>query len=73
MLQALLASAGLTTDDVEIREYPDFGQAVALQQGQVDAATGFRNNEPVRARARRASRRTVLGDRRRHAAARARV
>jgi len=47
MLQALLASAGLTPDDVEIRDYPDFGQAVALQQGQVDAATGFANNEPI--------------------------
>jgi NitT/TauT family transport system substrate-binding protein len=47
MLQALLASADLTPDDVEIRDYPDFGQAVALQQGQVDAATGFANNEPV--------------------------
>lgn len=47
MLQALLASAGLTVDDVDIRDYPDFGQAVGLQQGQVEAATGFRNNEPV--------------------------
>jgi len=47
MLQALLASAGLTPDDIDIREYPDYGQATALQQGQVDSATGFRNNEPV--------------------------
>jgi len=47
MLQALLASAGLTPEDVDIRDYPDFGQAVGLQQGQVDAATGFANNEPV--------------------------
>lgn len=47
MLQALLASAGLTPDDLEIRLYPDFGQAVALREGQVDAATGFDNNEPV--------------------------
>jgi NitT/TauT family transport system substrate-binding protein len=47
MLQALLASADLTVDDIEIRDYPDFGQAVGLQQGQVEAATGFRNNEPV--------------------------
>ena len=46
-LQALLASAGLTPDDLIIREYPLFGQSAALQQGQVDAATGFRNNEPV--------------------------
>lgn len=47
MLQALLASAGLTPDDAEIVLYPDFGQAVALREGQVDAATGFANNEPV--------------------------
>jgi putative riboflavin transport system substrate-binding protein len=47
MLQALLTSADLTPDDVDIRDYPDFGQSVALQQGQVDAATGFANNEPV--------------------------
>lgn len=47
MLQALLASAGLGVDDIEIRDYPDFGQAVGLRTGQVDAATGFRNNEPV--------------------------
>ena len=47
MLQALLESADLTVDDVEIVEYPDFGQATALQQGAVDAATGFANNEPI--------------------------
>ncbi|MBI2777321.1 MAG: ABC transporter substrate-binding protein [Chloroflexi bacterium] len=47
MLQALLGSAGLTPDDVTIVEYPDFGQAAAVQQGAVDAATGFVNNEPV--------------------------
>ena len=47
MLQALLASANLTPDDVEIVEYPDFGQGVAVAQGAVDAATGFANNEPV--------------------------
>lgn len=47
MLQALLGSAGLTPDDVVIDEYPTFGQGVALQQGAVDAATGFVNNEPV--------------------------
>jgi NitT/TauT family transport system substrate-binding protein len=47
MLQALLAAAGLTPDDAEIVLYPDFGQAVALREGQVDAATGFANNEPV--------------------------
>ncbi len=47
MLQALLKSAGLTTSDVQIVDYPDFGQAAALQQGAVDAATGFLNNEPI--------------------------
>ena len=47
MLQALLGSAGLTPDDVSIVEFPDFGQATALQQDQVDAATGFANNEPI--------------------------
>ncbi|MEX1295300.1 MAG: ABC transporter substrate-binding protein [Candidatus Limnocylindrales bacterium] len=46
-LQALLASAGLTPDDAEITTYPDFGQAVAVDAGQVDAATGFITNEPV--------------------------
>ena len=47
MLQALLASAGLTVDDVEIFEYPEFTQRQAVQQGVVDAATGFANNEPI--------------------------
>jgi NitT/TauT family transport system substrate-binding protein len=47
MLQALLGSVGLAPDDVTIVEYPDFGQGVAVQQGAVDAATGFANNEPV--------------------------
>ena len=47
MLQALLASANLTTDDLEIVEYPDFGQGAAVSVGVVDAATGFANNEPV--------------------------
>jgi NitT/TauT family transport system substrate-binding protein len=50
MLQALLGSANLTTDDVTIVEYPDYGQATALQQGAVDAATGFANNEPIQLR-----------------------
>jgi NitT/TauT family transport system substrate-binding protein len=48
MLQALLQSAGLTTDDVMIEPYPDFGQLAGVEQGAVDAATGFVNNEPVR-------------------------
>ena len=47
MLQALLQSAGMTPDDADIVLYPDFGQATALQQGAVDAATGFANNEPI--------------------------
>lgn len=47
MLQALLGSAGLTPDDVTIVEYPDYGQGAAVQQGAVDAATGFANNEPI--------------------------
>jgi NitT/TauT family transport system substrate-binding protein len=48
MLQALLQSVGLTTDDVTIEPYPDFGQLAGVEQGAVDAATGFVNNEPVR-------------------------
>ncbi|CAN5793893.1 ABC transporter substrate-binding protein [soil metagenome] len=47
MLQALLGSAGLSVEDVEVVTYPEFGQAVAVAAGQVDAATGFLNNEPV--------------------------
>jgi NitT/TauT family transport system substrate-binding protein len=47
MLQALLASVGLTPDDVEVVSYPDFGHGVALAQGQVDAAVGYVSNEPV--------------------------
>jgi NitT/TauT family transport system substrate-binding protein len=47
MLQALLKSANLTTADIEIVEYPDFTQEVAVELGAVDAATGFANNEPV--------------------------
>ena len=50
MLQALLDSADLTPDDVHIVEYPDFGQGAAVTAGAVDAATGFRNNEPVQLR-----------------------
>ena len=47
MLQALLESAGMKPDDLTVVEYPDFGQGAAVQQGAVDAATGFANNEPV--------------------------
>jgi NitT/TauT family transport system substrate-binding protein len=47
MLQALLASVDLTVNDIEVVEYPDFTQRAAVEQGAVDAATGFANNEPV--------------------------
>jgi NitT/TauT family transport system substrate-binding protein len=47
MLQALLQSAGLTTDNVQVQLYPDYGQLIGVEQGQVDAATGFANNEPI--------------------------
>jgi NitT/TauT family transport system substrate-binding protein len=50
MLQALLGSAGLTPADLQIVEYPDYGQGAAVSQGAVDAATGFTNNEPVQLR-----------------------
>jgi NitT/TauT family transport system substrate-binding protein len=50
MLQALLRSAKLTPGDLEIVEYPDFGQGAAVTQGAVEAATGFVNNEPVQLR-----------------------
>ena len=46
-LQAMLQSAGLTPEDLEVVEYPDFGQGAAVAADQVDAATGFANNEPV--------------------------
>ena len=47
MLQAMLHSAGLSPSDVDIRLYPDFGQAAALAQGAVQSITGFVNNEPI--------------------------
>jgi len=47
-LEALLAGVGLTTADLQLVLFPDFGQLAALQQGAVDAATGYANNEPVR-------------------------
>jgi len=47
MLQGLLASANLTVDDVTVSTYPTYGQLIGLEKGQVDAATGFANNEPV--------------------------
>src|SRR4026207_892151 len=45
MLQALPASVGLTPDDLDIVEYPDFGQGAAVSAGAVDAATGFANHQ----------------------------
>ena len=47
MLQALLSSVHLTPNDLQIVEYPDYGQGAAVAAGAVDAATGFANNEPV--------------------------
>jgi NitT/TauT family transport system substrate-binding protein len=47
MLQALLDSVGLTPADLQILEYSDYGQRIAVEQGVVDAATGYVNNEPV--------------------------
>ncbi len=47
MLQALLASAKLTLEDVTLVDFPDYTQAEGVAQGRVDAATGFVNNEPV--------------------------
>jgi len=46
-LEALLASVGLTEADLRLVSFPEFGQLAALQQGAVDAATGYANNEPV--------------------------
>lgn len=47
-LLAILQSAGLTAEDVTIREYPQFNQVEGLLNGDVDLITGFRNNEPLR-------------------------
>ena len=47
-LEALLASVGLTTADLQLVLFPDFGQLAALERGVVDAATGYANNEPIR-------------------------
>jgi NitT/TauT family transport system substrate-binding protein len=47
-LLALLDAGGLTPDDVDIREYPQFNQVEGLLNGDVDLITGFRNNEPLR-------------------------
>ena len=47
-LLALLESAGLSEEDVTIREYPQFNQVDGLANGDVQLVTGFRNNEPLR-------------------------
>jgi NitT/TauT family transport system substrate-binding protein len=47
-LQALVAGAGLSTADLSLVLFPDFGQLAALEKGAVDAASGFANNEPIR-------------------------
>jgi len=47
MLEALLKSAGLTTSDVQVIEYPNFSQGAAVARDAVDAATGYANNEPL--------------------------
>jgi NitT/TauT family transport system substrate-binding protein len=64
MLQALLGSAGLTPEDVQVVEYPDFGQGAAVAQGAVDAATGFANNEPIQLERRCRARASSPGRRR---------
>jgi NitT/TauT family transport system substrate-binding protein len=46
-LEALLASAGMTADDIQVVPFPDFGQAAGLAKGTVDAATGYVNNDPI--------------------------
>ena len=51
-LTAILEAGGLTPEDVEIREYPQFNQAEGFSNGDVDLITGFRNNEPLRIEAR---------------------
>ena len=51
-LLALLEAGGLGEEDITIREYPQFNQVDGLSNGDVDLITGFRNNEPLRLRAR---------------------
>lgn len=51
-LLALLDAGGLSEEDVEVREYPQFNQADGLANGDVELITGFRNNEPLRLAAR---------------------
>jgi NitT/TauT family transport system substrate-binding protein len=51
-LLAVLSAGGLSPTDVTVREYPQFNQVDGLMRGDVDLITGFRNNEPLRLRAR---------------------
>ena len=51
-LLAVLDADGLTPDDITIREYPQFNQVDGLSNGDVQLITGFRNNEPLRLKAR---------------------
>ena len=44
-LLGILRDAGLEESDIELELYPDFGQAQALIGGQVDAVTGYANND----------------------------
>ena len=46
MLQALLKSAGLTTDDIEIVEYPDFTQATAVERARSTPRPGSPTTSP---------------------------
>jgi NitT/TauT family transport system substrate-binding protein len=48
-LRALLTSAGMSENDVRVREI-EFTQVPALTQGQVEAAVGYTNNEPIQLR-----------------------
>jgi NitT/TauT family transport system substrate-binding protein len=38
----------MSTADLSLVLFPDFGQLAALEKGAVDAASGYANNEPVR-------------------------
>ena len=53
MLQALLASAGLTTDDLTSSTYPDFGQGVAVAAGPGRRCRRLREQRAGPARGRR--------------------
>ncbi|MGO9180301.1 MAG: ABC transporter substrate-binding protein, partial [Candidatus Limnocylindrales bacterium] len=47
MLEALLAGGHLSVSDISVVLYPDYGQAVAVAHGSVDAATGYAADEPL--------------------------